>query len=62
MSASSMALTGVTMKKLNDFHYKLLVSVSERKEGIARWARMLTEPNAMVKLLWIAEAELLLQP
>jgi len=61
LSASSMALTGVTMKKLNDFHCKLLVSVSERKEGIARWARTLTEPNAMAKLLWIVEAELLLQ-
>jgi len=50
------------MKKLNDFHYKRLVFISERKGGIARWARILTEPKAMVKLLWMVEAELLLQP
>jgi len=64
LSLSSIALTGVTIKKLNDFHYKMSVSVNEneRKGGVARWARILTEPNAMVKLLWIVEAKLLLQP
>lgn len=31
LSLSSIALTGVTIKKLNDFHYKISVSANENE-------------------------------